>query len=172
MATTLVSVVTQRGKERMAEAIGGLISGTLSPGLVNEAILPVFYQLGDRVVPPLVPVAPPDPTFTALIEPVATVFQKALTTNDIQVLVPPHTIITAGGTTVDATVNIAEPTLRIRIFADVNEAVFSPAKVVSEMGIFVQFDPNPPDLFVYGTFSPPFAKSAGLTVDFFVDVKI
>jgi len=170
MATTLVSVVTQRGKERMAEAIGGLISGMLSAGTINQAILPVFYQLGDRVVPPPVPVAPPDPTFTALIDPAP--FQKALTTNDIQVLVPPHTIITAGGTTVDATVNIAEPTLRIRIFADVNEAVFSPAKVVSEMGIFVQFDPNPPDLFVYGTFSPPFAKSAGLTVDFFVDVKI
>ena len=169
MATTLVSVVTQRGKERMAEAIGGLISGTLSPGAVNEAILPVFYQLGDRAGGAILP---PDPTLTALVEPVATVFQKALTINDMQVLIPPHTVITGGGTSSDPTINIAEPTLRIRIFADVNEAVFSPAKVVSEVGIFVQFDPNPPDLFVYGTFSPAFAKSAGLTVDFFVDVKI
>jgi hypothetical protein len=170
MATTLVSVVTQIGKERMASAIGGLISGTLSAGAVNEAIFPAFYQLGDRVVPPLTPIAPPDPTFTALIDP--TPFQKSLTANDLQVLIPPHTIIAVGGTTVDLAVNIAEPTLRIRIFTDVNEAVFSPAKTMRELGIFLQFDPNPPDLFVYGTFNPGFVKSAGLTVDLFVDVKI
>lgn len=167
MATTLVTVVTKRAKQRVAEAIGGIISGTLSPGLIPQTIVPVFYQLGDLAGGPIVP---PDPTLLVLAD--GAPFQKAITSADVAVLVPPHTVITTGGAGVDLTVNVAEPTFRVHIFADVNEAVFGPPKTMREFGLFIQFGTNPPELAVYGTFNPGFVKSAGLTVDFFVDVKI
>lgn len=167
MATTLITVVTKIGKQRVAEAVAGMISGTLSPGGIPQTIVPAFYQLGDLAGGPIVP---PDPTFTALVD--LTPFQKALTKSDVEVLVPPHTVVTSGGAGTDLTVNVAEPTFRVHIFAAVNEAVFSPAKHMKEFGLFIQFGTNPPDLFVYGIFNPEFVKSAGLTVDFDVDVKI
>jgi len=167
----LVAVTTALCKQRMAEAVGGIISGALSPGLSNRAILPVFYQLGET----LIPLVPPDPTRTALVD--AAPFQKDLTVSDFAVILPPN-IVVAGALMPlfplppPAGLVVAEPTLRIHVFADVNEAVFGPAKLMDEVGVFCQFGVglNAAELMVYGTM-PAFAKSAGLTVDFTLDVK-
>lgn len=162
----LVAVVTKLGKRRMAEAVGGIVSGTLAPGLVNRSIVPVFYQLGET----LLPLVPPDPLKVALVD--AAPFQKNFVAGDFAVIIPSGLVV-AGALPFDPSTDaVAEPTLRVRVFADVNEAVFSPAKLLDEVGVFVQFGVglNPPELFAYGTF-PAFAKSAGLTVDFTLDVK-
>jgi hypothetical protein len=161
----LIAVTTVLCKQRMAEAVGGIISGALSPGLADRAILPVFYQLGET----LLPLVPPDPTRTALVD--IAPFQKALTAADIAVIVPPGVVV-AGSLAVPAGIVVATTVLRVRMFADVNEAVFGPAKLLDEVGVFCQFGVglNPAELMVYGTM-PAFAKSAGLTVDFTLDVK-
>jgi len=166
----LVAVTTALCKRRMAEAVGGLISGTLAPGLANRAIVPVYYQLGET----LAALVPPDPTFTALVD--AAPFQKALTVSDFAVIIPSVVgsvgDVVAGSLAVPSGTVVAEPTLRIRVFADVNEAVFAPAKLLDEVGVFFEFGTglNPAELGVYGTMVA-FAKSAGLTVDFTLDVK-
>jgi hypothetical protein len=169
----LVAVTTALCKRRMAETVGGMISGTLSPGPTNRAIVPVFYQLGETLASPVI--VPPDPTFTALDDP--SPFQKSLTINDFAVIVPPNIVVAGGLLPVfplppPTGLVVAEPTLRIRVFADINEAVFSPAKHLNEVGVFIQFGTglNSPELGVYGTM-PAFFKSAGLTVDFTLDVK-
>jgi hypothetical protein len=147
------AVVTERGKNRMTEALAGVISGALSPGILNQPIVPVFFKLGHVGVGP---VPPPDPTLLDIVNSDGNAFQKNLAAADIQVILPP---------------NAPEPTLRIHVFVDVNEAVLPGPEIYQEVGVFFQFGANPPDMVVYGTY-PDIAKAAGLTVDFTLLVKI
>lgn len=157
----LTSVITELGKRRIAELQAGLISGPFSPGGLNQSIRPVFFQLGtggqvnghQR---------PPEPVQTDLEAPIGSRIQKALVGpvalgNDINVSLPPFS---------------AEATIEFKLLLTAAENNLGAGITLAEVGVFVQFGTNPPELFVYGTFPPFLSDGTAGDVDFRLNAKI
>jgi len=157
----LTSVITEIGKRRMAELQAGLISGPFSPGSSNQSVRPVFFQIGTggQVGGNQ---KSPDPKKTDLEAPaIGGRIQKALIGpvalgNDINVSLPPFS---------------AEATIEFMLVLTAGENTLGAGITVAEVGVFVQFGTNPPELFVYGTFKP-FLSDGTLAVDFRLNPKI
>ena len=156
----LSGVITERGKRRIAELAAGFITGPFSPGGVDQLVRPVYFQLGvggqtdGRQ-------KPPDAARVDLEAPttIGSRIQKSL--------VGP----VGFGNDINVNLGAQEPTVEFTLILTAAENNLGVGITVAEVGVFVQFGTNPPDLFVYGTF-PPFLSDGTLAVELRLNPKI
>ena len=156
----LSAVITEIGKRRIGELAAGFITGPFSPGGLDQLVRPVHFLLGvggqtdGRQ-------KPPDATRVDLEAPTAigSRIQKAL--------VGP----VGFGNDINVNLGAQEPTVEFKLVLTAAENNLGAGITVAEVGVFVQFGANAPDLFVYGTF-PPFLSDGTLAVDLRLNPKI
>ena len=156
----LSAVITEIGKRRIAELAAGFITGPFSPGGSDQLVRPVYFQLGvggqiggkQKSADPArvdleAPTTPGSRIQKALVGPVGF------------------------GNDINVNLGASEPTVEFMLLLTAGENNLGAGITVAEVGVFVQFGNNPPDLFVYGTF-PPFLSDGTLAVDFRLNPRI
>jgi hypothetical protein len=159
-STALHAVITDLGKRRLAELMGGFVSGPFAGG-VNNAIRPIHFVVGTGGKAANGGARPPSSSRIDLEAAVTLRFLQPLVGpvgvgNDINVSLPPFS---------------QEATIEFMLVLAAAANNIGPGQTISEVGVFVQFGGNPVELFLYGTF-PPIASDGSTGIDLRLRVKI
>jgi hypothetical protein len=156
----LHAVITSIGKQRLAEMLAGVVSGAFIGG-TDQSVRPTHFVVGTGGKTPNGGARPPDETRTNVEAAVPGRLQKVLIGpvglgNDINVSLPPFS---------------AEATVEFKLTLTAAENAIGAGQTLTEVGVFVQFGGNPPEMFLYGTF-PPIAADGTTAVDFRLRARI